>query len=67
MRRIVYNYSPYKELERDIGIKFELTNDSNLFIKYTLKLVDNSTYLTKKLNFSNNFMEDLAKVYDRKN
>lgn len=65
-RRIVNIYSPYKELESDNGIKFERTNDSNLFIKYTIKLVDNSTYLTKKLNFSNNFMEDLAKVYDRK-
>lgn len=66
MRRIVYNCSPYKELERDIGIKFERTNDSNLFIKYTVELADNSTYLTKKLNFSNRFMEDLAKVYNRK-
>lgn len=65
-RRIVYIYSPYEELESGIGIKFERTNDSNLFIKYTIKLVDNSTYLTKKLKFSDNFMEDLARVYDRK-
>lgn len=48
-------------------MKFERTNDSSPFTSYTIKLVDNSTHLTKTLDISDNFREDFAKVYDRKN
>ena len=65
-KSLVYVYSPYKELAGD-GMKFERTNDSSPFTSYTIKLVDDSTHLTKTLDTSNNFIDDLAKVYDRKN
>ena len=65
-KRLVYVYSPYKELAGD-GMKFERTNDSSPFTSYTIKLVDDSTHLTKTLDISNNFIDELAKVYDRKN
>ena len=65
-KRLIYVYSPYKELAGD-GMEFERTNDSSPFTSYTIKLVDNSTHLTKTLDTSNNFIDDLAKVYDRKN
>ena len=48
-------------------MKFKRTNDSSPFTSYTIKLVDDSTHLTKTLDTSNNFIDDLAKVYDRKN
>ena len=64
-KRLVYVYSPYKELASD-GMKFERTNDSSLFTSYTIKLIDDSTNLTKTLVISDNFIDDLAKVYDRK-
>ena len=47
-------------------MKFERTNDSSPFTSYTIKLVDDSTHLTKTLDISNNFTDELAKVYDRK-
>ena len=65
-KRLVYVYSPWKELAGD-GMKFERTNDSSPFTSYTIKLVDDSTHLTKTLDISNNFTDELAKVYDRKN
>ena len=65
-KRLVYVYSPCKELAGD-GMKFERTNDSSPFTSYTIKLVDDSTHLTKTLDISNNFIDELAKVYDRKN
>ena len=65
-KRLVYVYSPCKELAGD-GMKFERTNDSSPFTSYTIKLVDDSTHLTKTLDISNNFTDELAKVYDRKN
>ena len=64
-KRLVYVYSPCKELAGD-GMKFERTNDSSPFTSYTIKLVDDSTHLTKTLDISNNFTDELAKVYDRK-
>ena len=48
-------------------MKFERTNDSSPFTSYTIKLVDDSTHLTKTLDISNSFTDELAKVYDRKN
>ena len=65
-KRLVCVYSPCKELAGD-GMKFERTNDSSPFTSYTIKLVDDSTHLTKTLDISNNFTDELAKVYDRKN
>ena len=65
-KRLIYVYSPYKELAGD-GMEFERTNDSSPFTSYTIKLVDDSTHLTKTLEISDNFIDDLAKVYDRKN
>ena len=64
-KRLVYVYSPYKELASD-GMKFERTNGSSLFTSYTIKLIDDSTHLTKTLVISDNLIDDLAKVYDRK-
>ena len=43
-------------------MKFEQTNDSTPFTSYTIKLVDDSTHLTKTLDISDNFIDDLAKV-----
>ena len=65
-KRLVYVYSPYKELAGN-GVKFEQTNDSSPFTSYAIKLVNDSTHLTKTLDISDNFIDDLAKVYDRKN
>ena len=64
-KRLVYIYSPYKELAGN-GKKFDGTNDSSSFTSYTTKLVDHSIHVTKILDISNNFIDDLAKVYDRK-
>ena len=64
-KSLAYVYSPYKELAGD-GIKFERTNDSSPFKSYTIKSVDDSTHLTETLDISDNFIDDLAKVYDRK-
>ena len=59
-------YSAYKELAGD-GIKFERTSDYSPFTSYTINLIDDSTHLTKTLDISYNFIDDSAKVYDRKN
>ena len=48
-------------------MKFEQRNDSRPFTSYTIKLVGDSTHLTKTLDISDNFIDNLAKVYDRKN
>ena len=48
-------------------MKFEQTNDSSPFTSYTIKLVNDSTHLTTTLDISDNFIDDLANVYDRKN
>ena len=48
-------------------IRFELINNTAPLISYTVKLVDDSTYLTKTLEVANNLSDNLAKVYDRKN
>ena len=60
-KRLVYVYSPCKELAGD-GMKFERTNDSSPFTSYTIKLVDDSTHLTKTLDISDNIIDFLAKV-----
>ena len=65
-KSLVYVYSPYKGLAGD-GMKIEQTNDSSPFTSYTIKLVNDSTHLTTTLDISDNFIDDLAKVYDRKN
>ena len=65
-KRLVYVYSPCKGLAGD-GMKFERTNDSVPFTSYTRKLVDDSTHVTKTLDINYNYIDDLAKVYDRKN
>ena len=57
-------YGPYKELAGD-GMKFERKNDSSWFASYTIKLVDDSNHLTKTLDISESFIDDLAKVYDK--
>ena len=43
-------------------MKFEQTNDSAPITNYTIKLADDSTHLTKTLDISDIFMDDLAKV-----
>ena len=58
--------SSYKELEGD-RMKFERTNDTNPFVSYTTKLVDDSTFLTKTHNVSDSFLNNMAKEYNRKN
>ena len=45
-------------------MKFERKNDSSPFKSYTIKLVHDSTYLTKTLGISHNFIRD---IHDRKN
>ena len=65
-RRFAYGYSLYKELEGD-GVKFETTNKNASLISYTIKLVEDSTYLMKTLVVSDVFLDNLTKIYDRKN
>ena len=65
-KRLVYVYLPYKELQGD-RMKFERINNTAPLISYTVKLVDGSTYLTKSLEGANNLLDNIAKVYDRKN
>ena len=48
-------------------MKFEQTNENALLISYTIKLVHDSTYLTKILEVANAFLDNFAKIYDRKN
>ena len=47
-------------------MKFERTNKNASLIRYTIKLVDDSTYLTKTLEVAEAFLENIAKIYDRK-
>ena len=54
-RRLVYVYSPNKELQGD-GVKFERINITAPLISYTVKLVGNATYLTKTLEVANNMI-----------
>ena len=46
-------------------MKFERKNDYSPFASYTIKLVDDSNHLTKTLDISESFIDDLAKVYDK--
>ena len=48
-------------------MKFERINNTAPLISYTVKLVDGSTYLTKTLEGANSLLDNVAKVYDRKN
>ena len=48
-------------------MKFEQTNENASLISYTLKLVDDSTYLTRTLEVADAFLDNLAKIYDKKN
>ena len=48
-------------------MKFKQTNENALLISYTIKLVDDSTYLTKTLEVADAFLDNLAKINDRKN
>ena len=61
----MYVYSPHKDLEGD-GIKFEQTNKNASLISYTIKLLDDSTYLTKTSEVADAFLDNIAKIYDRK-
>ena len=47
-------------------MKFKQTNENALLISCTIKLVDDSTYLTKTLEVADAFLDDLAKINDRK-
>ena len=62
-KRLVYVYSPNKELEDD-GMKFERTNENASLISYTIKLVDDSTYLTKTLEIADAFLDNISKIYN---
>ena len=64
-RRFAYVCSPYKGLEGN-GMKFERTNENASVISYTIKLVDDSTYLTKSLELADAFLDNIAKTYNRK-
>ena len=46
-------------------MKFERTNENASLINYTIKLVEDSTYLTKTLVVADVFLDNLAKKYDR--
>ena len=48
-------------------MKFEQTNENASLISYTIELVGDSTYLTKSLEVADAFLDNLVKVYDRKN
>ena len=48
-------------------MKFGRTNENASLISYTIKLVDDSTYLTKTLEITDAFIDNIAKVCDRKN
>ena len=48
-------------------MKFDRTNQNASLISYTIKLVDDSTYLTKTLEVADAFLDNITKVYDRKN
>ena len=65
-RRLVYVYSPYKKLEGD-GMRFERTNENASLISYTLKLVDDSTYLTKTLEVADVSLDNIVGIYNREN
>ena len=57
-KRLVYIYTPYKDLEGD-GMKFEQTSKNASLISYTIKLVDDSTYLTKNLEVADAFLDNI--------
>ena len=48
-------------------MKFEQTNENASSISYTIKLVNDSTYLTKTLEVADAFLDSIAKISDRKN
>ena len=47
-------------------MKFQRTNENTSLIRYTIKLVDDSTYLTKTLQVVDAVLDNLAKIYNRK-
>ena len=47
-------------------MKFERRNENVSLISYTIKLFDDSTYLTKALEVADAFLDNLGKIYDRK-
>ena len=47
-------------------MKFERINNTAPLISYTVKLTDDSNYITKTLEVVNNLLDNLAKVYDKK-
>ena len=46
-------------------MKFERTNENASLINYTIKLVEDSTYLTKTLVVADAFLDNLAKKYGK--
>ena len=48
-------------------MRFERTNENASLISYTLKLVDDSTYLTKTLEVADVFLDKIVGIYNRKN
>ena len=50
----MYVYSPNKELGD--GMKFLRTNENASLISYTIKFVDDSSYLTKNLEVADTFL-----------
>ena len=46
-------------------MKFEQINEKASFISYTVKLVDDSTYLTKPLEIADVFTDNIVKIYER--
>ena len=48
-------------------MKLEQTKKNAPLISYIIKLVEDSTYVTKTLVVEDAFLDNLAKIYDRKN
>ena len=48
-------------------MKFERTNENASLISHTIKLVDDSAYLTKTLRVTDAFLDNIVKIYNRKN
>ena len=47
-------------------MKFQRRNENVSLISYTIKLVDDSTFLTETLVVAETFLDNLTKIYDRK-
>ena len=48
-------------------MRFERTNENASLISYTLKLVDDSTYLTKTLEVADVSLDNIVGIYNREN